>query len=121
MLKSYSGIADPVDYARFCDLHSFDPDSPYIRQYYKKSLAQQALHERLLAARRAASHTRTKPLPVVAIGLTAAIELAVKHLHDEPDNARSGRWRCLACHYDFSGPRVCPKCGNHVFLTELNK
>lgn len=113
MLKSYPGIADPVDYARFCDVHSFDPASPFIRQYYKKSVSRLAEHEKFFTSRRTAG----APRPVYAIGLTAAIELAVSHLSDRPSSPV--RHRCVACNIEFTGVRQCPRCGNHVYCVEV--
>lgn len=109
MIKSYPGIADALDYARFCNVNSFDPDSPFIRSYYKKSLAHQTRHELSIKARRAAG----APCPVYAIGLTAAIELAVSHLSDSVPFPV--RYRCVACNIKFSGERKCPCCQNHVY------
>ncbi|EIN7839424.1 hypothetical protein LPF32_000765 [Salmonella enterica] len=113
MIKSYPGIADALDYARFCDVNSFDPESPYIRQYYKKSISRQAKHEKLFASRRAAG----APRPVYAIGLTAAIELAVSHLSDS--HPVTVRHRCVVCDIEFPGVRNCPRCGNHVYCVEV--
>lgn len=113
MIKSYPGIADALDYARFCDVNSFDPESPYIRQYYKKSVSRQAKHEKVFSSRRTAG----APRPVYAIGLTAAIELAVSHLNDERPSPEI--YRCVACDIEFSGPRQCPICGNHVYCVEV--
>lgn len=112
MIKSYPGIADSLDYARFCNVNSFDPDSPYIRSYYKRSLAHQTRHELSIKARRAA----VAPRPFYAIGLTAAIELAVSHLSDTPPS--SVRHRCVACNIEFTGERKCPRCHNHVYCVE---
>ncbi|EHB9442807.1 hypothetical protein JT886_003204 [Salmonella enterica] len=109
MIKSYPGIADSLDYARFCNVNSFDSDSPYIRSYYKRSLAHQTRHELSIKARRAAG----APCPFYAIGLTAAIELAVSHLSDTPPS--SVRHRCVACNIEFTGERKCPRCHNHVY------
>ncbi|EDJ2557662.1 hypothetical protein CE665_25505 [Salmonella enterica subsp. enterica serovar Poona] len=109
MIKSYPGIADALDYARFCNVNSFDPDSPYIRSYYKKNCLLQAKHERSVRARSAAG----APRPVYAIGLIAAIELAVSHLSDTPPS--SVRHRCVACNIEFTGERKCPRCNNHVY------
>ncbi|HDP0318539.1 TPA: hypothetical protein P5S08_003729 [Salmonella enterica subsp. enterica serovar Concord] len=116
MIKSYPGITDPMDYARFCDVNSFDPESPYIRQYYKKSLAERARHEHRLSARRASG----KPLPVFAIGLTSAIELAVQHINDNSGYSRPDNYRCVACNHEFFGQRICPRCGNHVYCVEVS-
>lgn len=113
MIKSYPGIADALDYARFCDVNSFDPESPYIRQYYKKSISRQAKHEKVFSSRRTAG----APRPVYAIGLTAAIELAVSHLSD--NHPVPVRHRCVACDIEFTGARQCPRCGNHVYCVEV--
>ncbi|ECG5640454.1 hypothetical protein E1K64_01535 [Salmonella enterica subsp. enterica serovar Poona] len=113
MIKSYPGIADALDYARFCNVNSFDPDSPYIRSYYKRSLAHQTRHELSIKARRVAGASRS----VYAIGLTAAIELAVSHLSDTlPSPVHH---RCVACDIEFTGERKCPRCGNHVYCVEV--
>ncbi|MDJ6368674.1 hypothetical protein LEA60_26535 [Salmonella enterica] len=109
MIKSYLGIADALDYARFCNVNSFDPDSPYIRSYYKKNCLLQAKNERSVRARSVAGASR----PVYAIGLTAAIELAVSHLSDNPPVPE--RHRCVACDITFTGERKCPRCNNHVY------
>ncbi|EAA8759257.1 hypothetical protein AH782_09680 [Salmonella enterica subsp. enterica] len=114
MIKSYPGIADALDYARFCDVNSFDPESPYIRQYYKKSISRQAKHEKLFASRRAAGAPRL----VYAIGLTAAIELAVSHLNDE--HSIPEIYRCVSCDIEFTGERQCPRCGNHVYCVGVD-
>ncbi|EEP9144676.1 hypothetical protein HBD75_003479 [Salmonella enterica] len=114
MIKSYPGIADAADYARFCDVNSFDPDSPFIRQYYKKSMARQIKHEQRFSSRRGAGASR----PVYAIGLTAAIELAVSHLSD--NHPVPERHRCVACNIEFTGARQCPRCGNHVYCVGVD-
>lgn len=114
MIKSYPGIADALDYARFCNVNSFDPDSPYICSYYKKNCLLQAKNERSVRARSVAGASR----PVYAIGLTAAIELAVSHLSDTPPSPV--RHRCVACNIEFTGERECPHCHNHVYCVEVN-
>ncbi|EIY0670670.1 hypothetical protein MMC72_004970 [Salmonella enterica] len=113
MIKSYPGITDAVDFARFCDVNSFDPDSPFIRRYYKLTQARQADHERRFAARRSGAR-----LPVIAIGLTAAVELAVRHVNENSGYALPDKYRCVACNCEFSGQRICLKCGNHVYCVE---
>ncbi|WP_370618241.1 putative zinc ribbon protein [Citrobacter meridianamericanus] len=116
MIKSYPGISDPLDYARFCDINSFDPDSPFIRKYYKKSVAELAGHQQRSELRRSAC----RPAPVFAIGLTSAIELAVSHLTDNTGYSRPVKYRCVACNIEFSGQRICPRCGNHVYCVGVD-
>lgn len=111
MAKTYPGISDTSDYIRFCDINSFDPDSPFIRKYYKKSVAELARHKVRFEVRRSSCC----PAPVFAIGLTSAIELAVNHLTDNTGYARPVKHRCVLCNCEFVGQRVCPECGNHVF------
>lgn len=116
MHKHYPGISDPMDYLRFCDIHSFDPDSPFIRKYYKKSVAELAGHQHRSELRRSAC----RPVPVFAIGLTSAIELAVNHLTENTGYSRTDKHRCVICNSEFSGQRICPQCGNHVFCVGVN-
>ncbi|WP_370618298.1 hypothetical protein [Citrobacter meridianamericanus] len=111
MAKLYPGISDQSDYIRFCDINSFDPDSPFIRKYYKNSVAELARCQE----RREMRCSACRPTPVVAIGLTSAIELAVNHLTGNTGYARPVKHRCVLCNCEFAGQRVCPECGNHVF------
>lgn len=113
MIKSYPGIADALDYTRFCDVNSFDPESPYIRAYYKKNCLLKARHLKQFSS----SRTACAPRPVYAIGLTAAIELAVSHLSD--NHSVPVRHRCVVCDIEFPGVRNCPRCGNHVYCVEV--
>lgn len=116
MAKSYPGITDPQDYARFCDLHSFDPDSPYIRKYYKKTVSDLIKHKN----RTELNFHFSRSAPVFAIGLTSAIELAVQHVSSNTGYSSVENHRCVICSMDFSGQRICPHCGNHVFCVSVN-